>query len=286
MQLRTDVAKDGLDWHFTLCRLWQTWPNKELKKDLPPESDLDLRSDHDWIETSMSKPAFSIYTALALTFWQIGDSHGQEPRAKTLNISNVLRGIWFHRHTSAANSAWVGHMWQYSFVSLQNTTKLQPTNVQVCFASPTLYLSIFPLLRPHNAEIEYLNIVAWMSETLVGIGEHSRWWIFDGACTKIEGKPGKQSRIFKTIPEERIIHWFCRIWLDAIRLTAKTVQYMWLRVFAIAWLLAVKVPPLSLVEPWYASTSRKNNKLKLTAWRLKGKWNQRFKKALPNDRVD
>ncbi len=23
--LRTDVAKDGLDWHFTLCRLWQTW---------------------------------------------------------------------------------------------------------------------------------------------------------------------------------------------------------------------------------------------------------------------
>ena len=137
--------------------------------------DLDIRSDHDWIETSMSKPAFFIYTALALTFWQIGDSHGQEPRAKTLNISNVLRGIWFHRHTSAANSAWVGHMWQYSFVSLQNTTKLQPTNVQVCFTSPTLYLSIFPLLRPHNAEIEYLNIVAWMSETLVGIvGGHRR----------------------------------------------------------------------------------------------------------------
>ena len=129
MQLRTDVAKDGLDWHFTLCR---PWPNKELKKDLPPESDLDIRSDHDWIDTSMSKPAFSIYTALALTFWQIGDSHGQEPRAKTLNISNVLRGIWFHRHTSTANSAWVGHMGQCDSILSYHCKILQNYSQRMC----------------------------------------------------------------------------------------------------------------------------------------------------------
>eukprot|EP00438_Fugacium_kawagutii_P000707 Skav220048 [mRNA] locus=scaffold2981:393509:412211:- [translate_table: standard] len=87
----------------------------------------------------------------------------EEPRAKTLNISNVLRGIWFHRRDSARQP----HNAEIEYLNIadcKDSTIYVTARIRYCLItgceSTTIILGVSTICTTHNCEKVSVHVAA------------------------------------------------------------------------------------------------------------------------------